>query len=136
MNLVGGIYIASRSSVSGRSAEWRSLRDQGWNIICSWIDADPNCADPDLGELWLKIGDEIKGAERLILYVEPNDFPLKGALIEVGMAISAGIPVYVVAPGVAVDPVSYRPIGSWVNHPLVTMSISMNEALNSQIHTK
>lgn len=54
---------------------------------------------------------------------------LKGALIEVGMAIAHKIPIRVVAPGVVLEPVSFRPIGSWVRHPLVAFADSMAEAL-------
>lgn len=57
-------------------------------------------------------------ADRLVLYVEPDDFPLKGALVEVGIAIGAGVPIFVVAPSVEID-ASFRPLGSWINNPLV-----------------
>ncbi len=83
----------------------------------------------DLGSLWVRIEAEIDRSERLILYVETDDFPLKGALIEVGMAIAHRIPIRVVAPGVILDPVSFRPIGSWVRHPLVKFCDTMDDAL-------
>jgi hypothetical protein len=125
-----GTYIASRASVPGRSAAWRRLRDvDGWKITCSWIDeAGPNETD-DLGELWTRIASEIWGSERLVLYVEPDDLPLKGALIEVGMALAYKIPVRVVAPGLMIEIPSYRPLGSWVRHPLVTFADTMEKAL-------
>lgn len=63
------------------------------------------------------------------LYAEAGDFPLKGAFIEVGMALSAGVPVVVVAPGVAIEPRSMRPIGSWMAHPLVTQCATVGEAM-------
>lgn len=106
------------------------MRDvDGWKITCSWIDEAGAGESSDLGLLWTRIESEISGSERLILYVEPGDFPLKGALIEVGMAVAHRIPIRVVAPGVMLDPISFRPIGSWVRHPLVSFCDSMGEAL-------
>lgn len=125
-----GTYIASRASLSERSAAWRRLRDvDGYKITSSWIDESGPGETADLSSLWTRIEREVSGSERLILYVEPGDFPLKGALIEVGMALACQIPIRVVAPGVVLDPVSFRPIGSWVRHPLVTFCDSMAEAL-------
>ena len=125
-----GTYIASRASIRARAARWRHLRDvEGWHIVSSWIDEDGAGETDDFGELWLRIGDEVRGAERLILYVEPDDFPLKGALVEVGLALGAGVKIFVVAPGVVIEPRSYRPIGSWINHPLVRVVSSVELAL-------
>ncbi len=125
-----GTYIASRVSLPERSAEWRRLRDDGWKITSSWIDEAGAGETADLGSLWTRIEAEIARSERLILYVEPGDFPLKGALIEVGMAIAHRIPIRVVAPGVVIEPVSMRPLGSWVRHPLVAFCDWMEEALD------
>jgi hypothetical protein len=124
---IGGTYIASRVA---RAATWRRLRDtNGWKITSSWIDEAGADMSADLGTLWSRIETEIGRSERLILYVETEDFPLKGALIEVGMAIATRTPVRVVAPGVVLDPVSFRPLGSWIRHPLVTFYATMDEAL-------
>jgi hypothetical protein len=127
---ISGTYIASCSSVPGRSAAWRKLRDvDGWKITSTWIDKSEADRTPDLSQLWTRIEAEVSKSERFILYVEPEDLPLKGALIEVGMAIAQRIPIRVVAPDVVLDPVSFRPIGSWVRHPLVTFCDTMDEAL-------
>lgn len=125
-----GTYIASRASLPERSAAWRRLRDmEGWKLTCSWIDEAGVGESADLGSLWARIAAEVSRSERLVLYVEPEDFPLKGALVEVGMALAHMIPIRVVAPGVVLDPVSCRPIGSWVRHPLVRFCNTMDEAL-------
>ena len=125
-----GTYIASRASRPERPAAWRRLRDvDGWKITSSWIDEAGAGETADLGALWTRIEAEVSRSERLMLYVEPEDFPLKGALIEVGMAIAHRIPIRVVAPGVVLEPVSFRPIGSWVRHPLVRFCDSIDEAL-------
>ncbi len=125
-----GTYIASRASIPRRAAAWRRLRDVGgWKITSTWIDEDGAGQTTDLGALWVRIASEVAGSERLVLYVEPDDFPLKGALIEVGIAIAHLIPIRVVAPGVLLDPISFRPVGSWVRHPLVSFANSVREAL-------
>lgn len=125
-----GTYIASRASVPERAAAWRRLRDEdGWKITSSWIDEAGAGETVDLVSLWVRIEAEIRSSERLILYVEPDDFPLKGALVEVGIAIAHWIPIRVVAPHVTLDPVSYRPIGSWVRHPLVKFETTIERAL-------
>lgn len=126
-----GTYIASRASIPERSARWRRLRDEdGWKVTSSWIDEAGAGETSDLGSLWERIAAEVARSERLVLYVEPGDFPLKGALIEVGMALAHLVPIYVVAPGVVLEPTSFRPIGSWVRHPLVTFCETMEEALD------
>lgn len=125
-----GVYIASRASIPARAAQWRLLRDiLGWHIVSSWIDEAGEGETNDFSDLWLRIVDEIRGAERLIFYVEQDDFPLKGALVEVGIALAAGVPVYVVAPGVVIEGRSRRPIGSWIDHPLVKLVPNMEVAL-------
>ena len=125
-----GVYIASRASIPERAARWRHLRDvEGWHVIASWIDEAGEGQTEDFSELWVRIETEIKSAERLILYVENDDFPLKGALIEAGIALAAGVPIFVVAPGVTIEPRSRRPIGSWVDHPLVKIVPDMETAL-------
>lgn len=124
-----GTYIASRASIPERSAAWRKLRDDGWHIVSSWIDEAGEGQTEDMADLWSRIEREVCCAERLILYVEPGDFPLKGALIEVGMALASEIKVFVVAPRVELEPRSCRPIGSWMHHPCVKQVHSIEEAL-------
>jgi hypothetical protein len=125
-----GIYVASRASIPERAAQWKRLRDvDGWHIVSTWIDEAGEGETDDFSELWVRIETEIKQSERLILYVKEGDFPIKGALIEVGIALAAGVPIYVFAPGVTIETRSRRPIGSWMDHPLVTLVTSMDEAL-------
>lgn len=122
-----GVYIASRTYHASR---WRRLReDTGIKITSTWIDEAGPGQTADIGQLWTRIAAEVASSERLVFYVEPGDFPLKGALVEVGMAIANLIPIWVVAPGVALDPVSFRPIGSWVRHHLVSFAETTAEAL-------
>lgn len=114
------IYVASRASVPARGEMWRAIRARGANIISTWIDEDGEGQTASMPDLWKRIIAEVARSSRLVLYVEPEDFPLKGALIEVGAALAFGRPVRVVAPGVAIEPRSMRPLGSWASHPLVS----------------
>lgn len=104
-----------------RPAMWRDLRAAGWPIVSTWIDEAGPGETPDLSELWQRIEAEVRQAHGLILHVEPDDFPLKGALIEVGMALALGKRVGVYAPGVELEPRSMRPLGSWATHPMVSI---------------
>lgn len=125
------IYIASRASIPARAAMWRSWRDAGVEIVSTWIDEDGDGQTADFGELWHRISCEIASADRLVLYVEPDDLPLKGALVEVGMALAMGLPVFVVTPGIEMEPRSMRPIGSWIAHPMVRHVRDIHEAFTA-----
>lgn len=131
-----GIYVASRASVPARPAMWRLLRDRfGLPIISTWIDEAGEGETACNRELWSRIEHEVTSAERLVFYVEPEDLPLKGAYIEVGMALAAGVPVFVVAPGVKLEPVTMRPLGSWTRHPLVRFCDTVEIACRAALHT-
>lgn len=123
------IYVASRASVPERGIMWRAFRDQGCPIISSWIDEDGDGQTESFADLWTRIVAEVSKATRLVLYAETGDFPLKGALIEIGAALGLGIPVIVCLPGVDVAERSCRPIGSWINHPLVIRCDDIGEAM-------
>ena len=118
-----GVYVASRASVPGRAEMWRAHRADGRPIVSTWIDEAGPGQTADMGDLWARIGREVAASVGLILYAEPTDFPLKGALVEVGMALAAGKPVVVVAPSPAVGP-----WGSWATHPLVSFSPTITDA--------
>jgi hypothetical protein len=110
---------------------WRGLRESGWPIVSSWIDeAGPGETD-DLAELWSRIDGEVRSSRGLVVYALESDFPLKGALVEVGIAIGAGVPVFAVFPGVVLDPETLRPAGSWLRHPGVRRCDDVLEALTA-----
>ena len=114
------IYVASRASIPARAALWRNLRDRhGARIISSWIDEAGAGETEDFADLWARILREVEACDRLVLYVEVGDFPLKGALIEVGAALALGKAVWVIGMGIALEEHSCRPIGSWIHHPRV-----------------
>lgn len=120
------IYIASRTK---HAPLWRETRAQGIGIISSWINEAGEGETADLSELWTRVQREVRGADRLVFYAEAGDFPLKGALIEVGMALMIGVPVYVVLREVNLEPRSLRPVGSWLNHPGVHQA-TLDDALS------
>lgn len=123
-----GVYCASRASLPARVEMWQNFRASGALLRSSWIDESGPGQTLNLSELWLKIHAEITSSLGLILYVERNDFPLKGALIEVGIALGLGLTIRIVSPGISLDPISFRPLGSWVQHPLVRFSESIESA--------
>ena len=110
------IYVASRVK---HAAMWRELRNTYPAIGSSWIDEAGEGETDDLGELWIRIVREVSECKALVLYVEQEDFPLKGALVEVGVALALGKPIYAALPHVPLEARSFRPLGSWANHPLV-----------------
>lgn len=125
------VYVASRASVPERSALWRKMRDEeGYLITSTWINEAGDGDTADFGELWERIAKEIQRSSSLLLYAEPDDFPLKGALIEAGMALGMDKRVIVCLPNVDVQPRSCRPIGSWINHPLVTRCDDLCDAFD------
>jgi hypothetical protein len=120
-------YVASRASIPERGQMWRRFRSQGMRISATWIDEDGRGGTADFAELWQRLEKEIKSSTALLFYVESDDFPLKGALVEVGMAIAMGKPVLVFHPGVEIDQVTYMPLGSWIKHPGVMLMTSCIE---------
>jgi len=118
----GGIFVASRASIAARGAMWRRYRSLGFPIISTWIDED-GPGQSDYADLWQRIGREVAGADVLVLYAEPGDFPLKGGLVEIGIAIAAGVPIILSLPGVELEVRTLRPLGSWAQHDLVVARI-------------
>lgn len=129
---VGAIYVASRASLPERSAMWRRFRDEnGIDITSTWIDEAGEGETASFAELWDRIEREIGIAERLVLYAEQDDFPLKGALIEAGIALGMGKSVTVCIPGVKLDGRTHRPIGSWIEFRRVSRCDDIRHALSS-----
>lgn len=124
------LYVASRASEPDRPAMWRQLRDErGWCIVSSWIDEAGDGQTASFQELWARIDAEIRLADGLMLYAQAEDFPLKGALVEVGMALARGKPVAVVlGRGLQLEPRSRRPLGSWAEHPLCSLHGTLDDA--------
>jgi hypothetical protein len=127
-----GIYVASRASIPERSAMWREYRLHGYDIISTWIDEAGEGETQSYEDLWSRIVREIYDCEYFILYAEESDFPLKGALIEAGMALGLGRNVIVVLP-FEPEGVTLRPIGSWIKLPSVMVVKTVQDALDIAI---
>lgn len=128
-----GIYVASRASIPEMAKMWRDLRAEGIPIVSTWIDEAGEGETADLSALWVRISREVASAQALVLYAGPSHFSLKGALIEVGMALAHGKPVFAVLPMVDFEYPSMRPVGSWLRHPLVTICDSTHSAIRSAL---
>jgi hypothetical protein len=122
---MSGIYVASRASIPERAQMWRGFRANGIPIISSWIDEAGEGETENFTDLWDRITEEVIQADHFVLYAEPGDFPLKGALLEAGIAIGAKAVkgylgrITVCLPGVILEGRTFRPLGSWVKHRLV-----------------
>lgn len=128
---VGAIYVASRASIPERSAMWRRLRDDyGWQITSTWIDEAGEGETADFTELWDRIVREIAAARKLVFYAKAGDFPLKGAILEAGIALGMGKPVIVCLPGVALEGRTFRPLGSWIKHRNVIRCDNLRDAMH------
>ena len=112
------IYIASKTK---HAAKWRNLRSQGFNIISTWIDEAGAGESKDLSDLAIRCVNEAKTADRLILYCEDSDI-LKGALIEVGAALAAGVRCFVVGYSPSLETALNR-------HPLWIWTATLKDAL-------
>jgi len=118
-------YVASRVK---HAEMWKALRAKNYPIISTWIDEAGDGETGDFAELWERITKEISKSDGLILYVENEDFPLKGAFVEVGIAIAFNRPIFVVLPGVKLEGRTMRPVGSWLKHDLVTVCDHLDHA--------
>lgn len=86
------IYTASKTK---HAHKWRALREQGFNVISTWIDEAGLGESESLEDLAHRCISEASGADLFILYCEPGDV-LKGALMELGAALASHAEIYVV----------------------------------------
>lgn len=118
-------YVASRAH---HGAMWqRYYLSGGYAIISTWIH-EYQQGESNMVHLWQRIFQEIAQCDVLLFYARPEDFPLKGALLEAGAALVLGKPVRVVVPGLGLERPSLRPLGSWALHPLVKRYLSIGHA--------
>lgn len=106
-----GIYVSSRLK---HAEMWKEMRSDGIPIISTWIDQAQQGEVGNFAELWVRIEREIRSASCLVFYARNEDFPYKGALVEVGMALAVGTPVFLVLNDVRPTGETMRPIGSWM----------------------
>ena len=89
------IYIASKTK---HADKWVALRNQGVNIISTWIDEAGPGQTNDMSDLCNRCISESYNCEAMIVYAEDGDI-LKGAFVEMGIAMSIQFkPIYLVGP--------------------------------------
>lgn len=108
------IYIASKTK---HAEKWRARRLGGLPINSTWIDEAGVGETACFADLWTRCIREATSAKALVIYCEPGDV-LKGAFVEAGAALAAGVPVY----AVGCDGFSF------VSHPNVTRCSDVDAA--------
>jgi len=92
------IYIASKTK---HAPKWISLREDlsknGIYVISSWIDEHIPGQTKNWTDLWSRIISEIKESKFLLFYAEEEEIQ-KGSLVEVGIALAFGVPIYWIGP--------------------------------------
>lgn len=116
-------YVASKVQ---HATMWKQHRDQGVPIVSTWIDEAEPGQTKDLGELWVRIKEEIRRCDGLVFYAAPNEL-LKGAFVEVGMALALDKPVVAVI-NMRLEGRTHYPIGSWLDHPQVMRAPTVTDA--------
>jgi len=120
------IYGASRTI---HADMWKALRADGVDLTSTWIDEAGVGETQSLSVLWENILCDVIACDLLVLYAPLGDYPLKGALVEVGMALALGKRVRIVIPGVTLERPSMRPVGSWMMHPLCSLALNIDNAV-------
>ena len=125
------IYPCSKTKYADMWKDFRSKQKElGIEIIGTWIDQAGANETDDLTRLWLNISGEVSYADVLVLYAPTlESFPLKGALIEAGMALGHCNAVHVVCGDLELTGRTLSPLGSWICHPEVTLFQSVQDAL-------
>lgn len=115
------VYIASRTKHAER---WRALREAGLSVTSGWIDRGTRGEVGDWDALWRSCIREVGVADALLLYAEPGEH-LRGALVELGVALAAGIPVVYVGPD--------ETLGTVLHAPGITRASSVESALDGLV---
>ena len=99
-----GIYVASKAK---HGSEWKAMREAGWPIVSTWIDESGQGETHDWPDLWSRCVTEAANSAALVL-ISRGDDVLKGALVELGAALAAGIPVFAV--GISQYSIRHHPL--------------------------
>lgn len=116
------LYTASKVHHAGK---WRALCATSRHIQCHarWLKhsamGTPDTAE-HAAEFWLQDEQDVRDADAVLVYAETGD-RLRGALVEAGIAIAAGIPVIVVG--------DHPDYGTWQHHPGVRRTADLEQAL-------
>lgn len=117
------VYIASKTKHANK---WQKLTDV--NVISSWHNAQAIVDPNEFPVLWETCVRETASADLLIVYCERGE-TLKGCLVEIGVALAAGKPVYCIGEctSVLADNVSDA---SFNHHPLWNWATSVDAAIS------
>lgn len=115
------VYPASKVK---HAQKWLDLHanDPDFFFHARWLKAsktESNFNDIAFERLWGMCQEDVENADVILAYAEKGDV-LKGAFVEVGMALAYGVKV-----------VEIGCEGSWVNHEGVTRFETLEEALDS-----
>jgi hypothetical protein len=117
------VYIASKIKYAPRLCDLRyEWKQHGIDLHARWFDqaAHEESATPeDFHIFWMVDQHDVETSRALIVYAEPGD-ELRGALVEVGIAIANGIPVFI-----AGDCSSF---GTWRHHPACVKATTLENA--------
>lgn len=128
------VYFASHVR---HAPKWLVIRDGAWGehirVMSTWIEKSGLGKEETLSlneneSNWKRNIDQISLCDVLVVYAEPEDM-LRGALIEVGAALSWEIPVL----AWGTDGNHHDPrFGSWQYHPLV-VRLQTEEQIRAQL---
>ena len=118
------VYIASKAK---HAVHWKGFIQLGFvGIQCRWFQyAGSDDDDLDYNQLWSECLEDVQLADVLICYCAPGDV-LKGALVEVGIALGLGKRVILVG---ELD--DFKANGSWWNHAGIEFMDTVADALRS-----
>jgi hypothetical protein len=116
---VSHIYVSSRIKFAQM---WLDLKVQYPLIHATWLLTTPPLSPNDWKRLWDACLVEAKTAGALVLYA-PDEEVLKGALVEVGAALSHNVPVFYV--GLE----GRLPLGNLINNPYILRRDTLESAL-------
>lgn len=117
------IYTASKL----RQAQmWQAIHDSHPDVYfhARWLKHTGKLKTPDTPEnakrFWIEDEQDVKHADAVFVFAE-DDEHLRGALVEAGMAIAYGKPVYVIG--------EHPDYGTWQYHPAVVRVRTVEEAI-------
>lgn len=107
---------------------WRKLQQEVPHVFfdARWIkraEKEEQMQGDDFHDLWKECQEDIKDADVLLVYAEDGD-QLKGALVEVGMALAFGVQVMLVT---AVE--DKHVFGTWMHASGVGWTSTMEDAM-------
>lgn len=119
------IYSASKI---WHNTKWTNLRDQwGFNIIARWINLPCGEEGNQTGAkiltpeektvLWVECQEDVCNADMTVVYAEKGN-EQRGALVEMGMALGCGRPIYVIGTCPSFEVANHSDV-AFMHHPLV-----------------